>query len=121
MRAGANEFLVQPLKRTEFKDAVARYERAPKRTGSVESKLGRIYTFSRRQGRRRHDDACRHFAAVQAQRKRNTVLMDLDWAGNDVAMQLGAAPQYTLAEVAENSRAWTRRCSRASSPRPLGM
>ena len=27
---------------------------------------------------------------------------DLDWTANDVAMQVGAAPQYTLAEVAEN-------------------
>jgi pilus assembly protein CpaE len=30
------------------------------------------------------------------------VLLDLDWVGNDVAMQLGAAPQYTLTEVGEN-------------------
>jgi pilus assembly protein CpaE len=30
------------------------------------------------------------------------VILDLDWIGNDVAMQLGASPQYTLAEVAEN-------------------
>jgi pilus assembly protein CpaE len=102
MRAGANEFLVQPLKRTEFKDAVARFERAPKRTGSVESKLGRIYTFLGAKGGVGTTTLAVNFATVQAQRKRNTVLLDLDWAGNDVAMQLGAAPQYTLAEVAEN-------------------
>jgi len=30
------------------------------------------------------------------------VLIDLDWIGNDVAMQVGATPQYTLMEVAEN-------------------
>ena len=29
-------------------------------------------------------------------------MIDLDWIGNDVAMQLGASPQYTLMEVAEN-------------------
>ena len=28
--------------------------------------------------------------------------IDLDWIANDVAMQVGAAPQYTLMEVAEN-------------------
>jgi Flp pilus assembly CpaE family ATPase len=39
---------------------------------------------------------------VLAQRKQQTVLIDLDWVGNDVAMQLGAAPQYTLLEVGEN-------------------
>ena len=37
-----------------------------------------------------------------AQRKVSTVLLDLDWTGNDCAMQLGASPQYTLMEVAEN-------------------
>jgi pilus assembly protein CpaE len=102
MRAGANEFLTQPLKRTEFKDAMARFERAPKRTGTVESKLGRIYTFLGAKGGVGVTTLAVNFAAVQAQRKRNTVLLDLDWAGTDVAMPLGAAPQYTLAEVAEN-------------------
>jgi pilus assembly protein CpaE len=43
-----------------------------------------------------------NFAAVLAQRKVSTVVIDLDWTGNDVAMQLGASPQYTLMEVAEN-------------------
>ena len=43
-----------------------------------------------------------NFAAVLAQRKVSTVLLDLDWIGNDVAMQLGASPQYTLMEVGEN-------------------
>ena len=34
MRAGANEFLLQPLKRTEFRDAMGRLERAPKHATS---------------------------------------------------------------------------------------
>jgi pilus assembly protein CpaE len=29
-------------------------------------------------------------------------MIDLDWSANDVCMQLGAAPQYTLIEVGEN-------------------
>jgi pilus assembly protein CpaE len=41
-------------------------------------------------------------AGVLAQRKQNTVLLDLDWCGCDTAMQLGASPQYTLIEVGEN-------------------
>src|SRR6266542_6651979 len=45
MRSGANEFLLQPLKRTDFRDAMARFERAPKRAGHTESKLGKVYTF----------------------------------------------------------------------------
>jgi len=43
-----------------------------------------------------------NYAAVLAQRKSSTVAIDLDWIANDVAMQVGAAPQYTLLEVAEN-------------------
>src|SRR5436190_13580684 len=46
MRAGANEFLGQPIRRTEFRDAMSRLERAPRQSGGAgESKLGKIYTF----------------------------------------------------------------------------
>jgi pilus assembly protein CpaE len=102
MRAGANEFLLQPLKRTEFRDAMGRFERAPKRSASTESKLGKVYTFLGAKGGVGTTALAVNFASVLAQRKQNTVVIDLDWVGNDVAMQVGAAPQYTLMEVAEN-------------------
>ena len=103
MRAGANEFLLQPIKRTEFRDAMGRLERAPRHgTGGGESKLGKIYTFVGTKGGVGTTTLATNFAAVLAQRKVSTVALDLDWVGNDVAMQLGASPQYTLLEVAEN-------------------
>ena len=102
MRAGANEFLIQPLKRTEFRDAMGRLERAPKSAGGGESKLGKVYTFIGTKGGVGVTTLAVNFASVLAQRKRSTVLIDLDWIGNDVAMQLGAQPQYTLMEVADN-------------------
>ena len=102
MRAGANEFLLQPLKRTEFREALARLERAPRRGASGESKLGKVYTFVGTKGGVGTTTMAVNFAAVLAQRKLKTVLIDLDWAANDVAMQVGATPQYTLMEVAEN-------------------
>ena len=102
MRAGANEFLLQPLKRTEFRDAMARLERAPRHATAGESKLGKLYTFVGTKGGIGTTTLAVNFAAVLAQRKLTTVLIDLDWVGNDAAMQLGAAPQYTLMEVAEN-------------------
>src|SRR5215471_463411 len=102
MRAGANEFLLQPLKRTEFRDAMGRFERAPKRSASSESKLGKVFTFLGAKGGVGTTALAVNFASVLAQRKQNTVMIDLDWVGNDVAMQLGANPQYTLMEVAEN-------------------
>jgi pilus assembly protein CpaE len=102
MRAGANEFLLQPLKRTEFRDAMGRFERAPKRVSTSESKLGKVYTFLGAKGGVGTTAMAVNFASVLAQRKQNTVMIDLDWVANDVAMQVGANPQYTLMEVAEN-------------------
>jgi pilus assembly protein CpaE len=103
MRAGANEFLLQPLKRVEFRDAMARFERAPRRvSGPSESRLGKIYTFLGAKGGVGATTLAVNFAAVLAQRKKQTVLVDIDWVANDAAMQLGAAPQYTLMEVADN-------------------
>ncbi len=103
MRAGANEFLLQPLKRVEFRDAMSRFERAPRRTGAgTESKLGKIYTFLGTKGGVGATTLAVNFVSILAQRKQNAVAVDLDWVANDVAMQLGSAPQYTLLEVADN-------------------
>ena len=102
MRAGANEFLLQPLKRTEFRDAMGRLERAPRAGTAGVSKLGKIYTFIGTKGGVGTTTLAVNFASVLAQRKVSTVAIDLDWTGNDVAMQLGASPQYTLMEVGEN-------------------
>jgi len=102
MRAGANEFLLQPIKRADFRDAMGRLERAPRHAVAGESKLGRLYTFIGTKGGVGATTLAVNFAAVLAQRRLSTVLIDLDWIGNDAAMQLGASPQYTLMEVAEN-------------------
>ncbi|HMD72140.1 MAG TPA: P-loop NTPase [Bryobacteraceae bacterium] len=102
MRAGANEFLLQPIKRTEFRDAMARLDRAPRQAAGGESKLGKVYTFLGTRGGVGTTTLAVNFVAVLAQRKLSSVILDLDWIGNDVAMQVGAGPQYTLTEVAEN-------------------
>jgi pilus assembly protein CpaE len=102
MRMGANDFLTQPIKRTDFREAMARFERAPKRVNTTESKLGKVYTFLGTKGGVGTTTLAVNFAAVLAQRKQSVVAVDLDWTANDIAMQVGAAPQYTLAEVADN-------------------
>ncbi len=103
MRAGANEFLLQPLKRVEFRDAMSRFERAPRHSGpAAESKLGKVYTFLGSKGGVGTTALAVNFVSILAQRKQAAVAIDLDWVANDVAMQLGAAPQYTLLEVADN-------------------
>ncbi len=102
MRAGANEFLLQPIKRTEFRDAMGRLERAPRHGTPGESKLGKVYTFIGTKGGVGATTMAVNFASVLAQRKVSTVAIDLDSIGNDFAMQIGASPQYTLLEVGEN-------------------
>jgi pilus assembly protein CpaE len=102
MRMGASDFLLQPIKRSDFRDAVARFEHAPKRMTTTASKLGKVYTFLGTKGGVGTTTLAVNFAGVLAQRKQTVVAVDLDWTANDVAMQVGASPQYTLAEVAEN-------------------
>jgi len=102
VRAGANDFLSLPLRRTEFRDAITRLEKTPRRASTGASRLARIYTFLGAKGGVGTTTMAVNFAASLAQQKQQTVLLDIDWNANDVAMHLGAAPQYTLSEVAEN-------------------
>ena len=73
LRAGANDFLVQPLKRTEFRDAMARLERAPRRAVGGREPAGQDLQFHGRQGRRGRHHAGRQFrrraGAAQAARR----------------------------------------------------
>ena len=103
LRAGANDFLTQPLRRLDFRDALARFERAPRREhGQTHSRLGKVWTFLGVKGGVGTTTMAVNFAAVLSQRKHSTVLLDLDWTAADCAAQLGVQPQYTLIEVGEN-------------------
>jgi len=94
LRAGANDFLVQPLKRAEFRDAITRMERTPRRAASGESRLGKVYSFLGAKGG--------VGTTTLAQRQQQTVLVDLDFTANDCAMQVGSSPQHTLTDIGEN-------------------
>ena len=102
LRAGANDFLVQPIKRAEFREAMTRLERTPRRAASGASRLGKVYTFLGTKGGAGTTTLAVNFAGVLAQRKQQTVLVDLDLTANDCAMQAGVTPQNTLQEVGEN-------------------
>ncbi|HXP86344.1 MAG TPA: AAA family ATPase [Bryobacteraceae bacterium] len=102
VRAGANDFLMQPLKRSDFRDVMARLERTPKRSAPVASRLGKIYSFLGVKGGVGTTTLAVNFAGVLAQRKHQTVLIDLDFAANECAMQLGVSPSHTIEDVGEN-------------------
>src|SRR5688572_16528926 len=42
VRAGANDYLLLPMRRTDFRDAITRMEKAPRRSASGASKLGKV-------------------------------------------------------------------------------
>src|SRR5260370_13080497 len=96
LRSGANDFLMQPLKRTEFRDAITRLERAPRRAATGESKLGKVYTFVGPQAVVATTSLAVNFAAVLAQRKPNTVLFALDSTPTSAAIQLPPSPHSPL-------------------------
>jgi len=102
LRAGSNDFLIQPIKRSEFRDILTRMERAPKRAASSHSRLGKIYSFLGSKGGVGTTTLAVNFAGVLAQQSKQTVLVDLDLVANDCAMQMGIHPQHTLQEVGEN-------------------
>jgi pilus assembly protein CpaE len=102
VRAGANDYLILPMRRSDFRDAITRVEKAPRKSAAAGSRLGRVYTFLGTKGGVGTTTLAVNFASVLAQRKQQSVLVDLDGIGNDCVMQLGSAPQYTLQEVGEN-------------------
>jgi pilus assembly protein CpaE len=102
LRAGANDFVIQPVKRVEFREAMTRLERTPRRAASGASRLGKVYTFLGTKGGVGTTTLAVNFAGVLAQRKHQVVLVDLDLTGNECAMQTGITPQHTLHEVGEN-------------------
>jgi pilus assembly protein CpaE len=103
IRAGANDLVTMPLRRSEFKESILRFEKTPRRNaGGTISRLGRVYTFLGAKGGVGATSMAVNFAAVLAQRKQQVVLLDIDWTANDVALHIGAAPQHSLLDVGEN-------------------
>jgi pilus assembly protein CpaE len=102
LRAGCNDFLVQPVKRSEFRDVMARLERTPRRAASGGSRLGKIYSFLGAKGGVGTTTVAVNFASALAQQKQQTVLVDLDFTANECAMHLGMNPQHSLEEIGDN-------------------
>jgi pilus assembly protein CpaE len=102
LRAGASDFLIQPVKRLEFRDAMTRLEHTPRRAASGVSRLGKVCSFLGVKGGVGATTMAVNFAGVIAQRGHQTVLVDLDFTANDCAMQIGSSPQHTVEEVGEN-------------------
>ena len=102
MRLGATDFLKQPLKRSEFSEAMNRLEQHVQHIHRQGRQLGRMYAFVGVKGGVGTTTAAVNFAALCARQNKSTVLVDLDTDSGDAACYLGLRHQYSLADVAEN-------------------
>ena len=102
VRGGCRDFLVQPVKRLEFREAMTRLERTPRRAAAGVSRLAPVYAFLGANGGAGATTLAVNFAGVLAQRKKQTVLVDLDFTANDCAMQTGGTPQHNLQDIGDN-------------------
>ena len=102
MRLGSSDFLQQPLKRVEFRDAMERLDQHLQRVHRQGRPLGKMYTFVGVKGGMGTTTAAINFAALCARQNKSTVLLDLDLDSGDAASYLGLRHQYSLADVAEN-------------------
>ena len=102
VRGGCRDFLAQPMKRLEFREAMTRLERTPRRAAAGGSRLGKVHVFLGAAGGVGTTTLAVNFAGVLAQRKQQTVLVDLDFTANDCSMQMGVSPGHTLHDIADN-------------------
>ena len=102
MRTGASDFLLQPLKRAEFSEAMARFEQHLARVNQQERQLGKMYTFVGVKGGVGTTTAAINFAAVSAKIGKSTVLVDLDLESGDIPSYLGLRHQYSIVDAVDN-------------------
>ncbi len=102
MRAGASDYIQQPLKRPEFRDAMTRLEQHMARAQQHGKPLGKLYTFVGAKGGVGTTTDAVNFAAVCARQQKSTILVDLDLDSGDAASFLGLNPQYSIYDVVEN-------------------
>ena len=81
---------------------MTRLERTPRRAAIGRQPPGQGLRFLGAKGGVGTTTLAVNFAGVLAQRKQQTVLVDLDFTANDCAMQTGASPQHSLQDVGDN-------------------
>ena len=123
VRAGANDFLTQPLKRIEFRDAMARLERTPRRASVTASRLGKVYSFLGVKGGVFLATLAVPFRAAvsicgRSGSSASSRLFSSIWISQPTIARCRPEPRHNirLRKWAKIFRAWTRRCLKASSP-----
>ena len=98
MRAGVNEYLIEPLEQNEFDAAIARL------LGQGSPSAGdRVFAFVGAKGGVGTTTTAVNVATVLAKLSRNpTLLVDFHLAYGDAAVFLGAEPRFSLLDALEN-------------------
>lgn len=103
MRAGAKEFLTEPLKSEDLATALQRVKRQSGGGGGSKSQGCKVFVVAGSTGGVGTTSIAVNLACTLSSDKENSVvLVDLDVALGDADVFLDAIPEYTLADVAQN-------------------
>ena len=105
MRAGAREFLNQPITSNTMAEALVRAQvRRPSAVVNTPQKaLGKLFVFAGAKGGSGVTTIASNFAVALAQESgHSTLLIDLDLPLGDAALNLGITPQFSTANAIEN-------------------
>lgn len=103
MRAGAKEFLVQPLKLQELIDALGRISQRGLGRGETRSRGSCVIAVAGATGGVGSTSVAVNLGCVLAQdTKRSVALVDLDLCLGDADVFLDTIPDYSLVDVAQN-------------------
>lgn len=103
MRAGAREFLSQPLTMNALNEALNRAAARRPATKSSKAQGGKVLVFMGGKGGTGVTTVACNFAVVLAQEcAQSTLLIDLDLPLGDAALNLGISPQFSTVDALQN-------------------
>jgi pilus assembly protein CpaE len=104
MRAGVREFLTLPLERAEVQVAFNRASLRHPALRELERSAGKLLVFLGAKGGCGVTTIASNFAVALVQEsERSTLLVDLGLPLGDVAINLGMAPEFSIADAVKNS------------------
>jgi pilus assembly protein CpaE len=105
MRAGAREFLNQPISSGTIAEALVRASvRRPTTVRAPKKALGKLFIFAGAKGGSGVSTIAANFAIMLAQEsQQNTLLLDLDLPLGVVALDLGITTQFSTANALQNA------------------
>jgi pilus assembly protein CpaE len=103
MRAGAREFLTQPITSTTIAEAMVRASVRRPTARVAKKQAGKMLIFVGAKGGSGVTTVASNFAVALAQESgRNTILIDLNLPLGNAALDLGLTPQYSTASALTN-------------------